>query len=96
MNCSLSENSKIWNQKNSISKKDKKLQIILDEKKETIKELNPKFKLNLSKIKFNNDIFNNYNNFGTQSYSGKFDKIGIYKFSKFDEVTELYFKPLFL
>ena len=96
MNCSLSENSKIWNQKNSISKKDKKLQIILDEKKETIKELNPKFKLNLSKIKFNNDIFNNYNNFGTQSYSGKFDKIGIYKFSKFDEVTELNFKPLFL
>ncbi len=96
MNCSLNENSKIWSQKNSISKKDKNLQIILDEKKETTKELNSKFKLNLSKIKFNNDIFNNYNNFGTQGYSGKFEKIGIYKFSKFDEVTELNFKPLFL
>ena len=96
MNCSLNENSKIWSQKNSISKKDKNLQIILYEKKETTKELNSKFKLNLSKIKFNNDIFNNYNNFGTQGYSGKFEKIGIYKFSKFDEVTELNFKPLFL
>ena len=39
-NCSLNENSKIWNQKNSISNEGKNLQIVLDEKKEITKMIN--------------------------------------------------------
>lgn len=95
VNCSLNENSKIWSNKKNVSNKDKNIKIILDEKKETPKEFNSKFKLNLSKIKFSNNIFDNYNNFGIQDYSGKFNKIVDFKFSKFDEVTELNFQPLF-
>ena len=96
VNCSLNENSKIWNQKNSISNEGKNLQIVLDEKKEITKELNSKLKLNIENVKLNDNIFDKYNNFGTQNYSGNFDKIGNFKFSKFDEVTELNFQPLFL
>ncbi len=95
VNCSLNENSKIWNKKNEILDKDQNIKIILDEKKEILKELNPKLKLDLSLINLNQVIDNNYNNFGVQSFSGNFDKIGNYKFSKFDEIFELNFQPLF-
>ena len=39
-NCSLNENSKIWNNKNNVSDKNKNIQIITDKKKETPIELN--------------------------------------------------------
>ena len=94
-NCSLNENSKIWNNKKKISNKSQSIEIILDEVRETPKELNSKQKLDLSKIKINNDINNKYNNFGAQSYIGNLKKIGNFKFSKFDAINELNFKPLF-
>ena len=46
-NCSLNENSKIWNKKNKI-KADKNIKIIFDEKKILYKELNNNIDLNLS------------------------------------------------
>ena len=95
-NCSLNENSKIWNNKKKISNKSQSIEIILDEVRETPKELNSKQKLDLSKIEINNNINNKYNNFGAQSYIGNLKKIGNFKFSKFNEVTELNFQPLFL
>ena len=95
VNCSFNENSKIWSNKKNVINKEKNVQIILDEKKEIPKELNSKLKLNLSKIKLGNNIFDDYNNFGIQDYSGKFDKIVDFKFSKFNEVTVLNFQPLF-
>ena len=57
-NCSLNENSKIWNKKNKISNKNKSenIKIILDEKNETPEELNSKLKLDLSNIDLNNNI----------------------------------------
>ena len=96
VNCSLNESSKIWNKKNKIIDKEKNIKIILDEKKEIPKEFNSKQKIDLSKINLSNDINNKLNDFGAQSYSGKLNKIGNFKFSKFDELRELNFKPLFL
>ena len=96
VNCSLNENSKIWNKKNIISDKDKNIEIILADKKETPKELNSNLKLNLSKINFRNSIADNYNNFGAQIYSGELNKIGSYKFNKLDDVNDMNFQPLFL
>ena len=95
VNCSLNDKSKIWNKKNKISE-NKNIEIILEEKKNKPKEFNSKFKLDLSKVNFGNNINNNYNNFGPQSYSGKFKKIRNFKFNKFNEVYELNFQPLFL
>ena len=96
VNCSLNENSKIWNKKNNLSDKNKKIEIILDEKKETPRELNSEIKIGLLKTNLNKTIYNNSNNYGAQSYSGKLNKIGIFKFKKLEEVYELNFKPLFL
>ena len=41
-------------------------------------------------------IIDDKNNFGSQNYDGILNKIGNYKFSKLDEVNQLYFKPVFL
>ena len=95
-NCSLNENSKIWNKKNKVSDKNKKIEIILDEKKESPRELNSEIKIGLLKTNLNKTIFNNYNNYGAQSYSGKLNKIGIFKFKKLEDIYELNFQPLFL
>ena len=94
-NCSLNENSKIWNKKNKI-KADRNIKIIFDEKKIIYKELNNNVNLNLSKINFKNNILDNKNNFGVQNYSGKLKKIKNYKFSKFKYKNKIDFTPLFL
>ena len=96
VNCSLNENSKIWNKKNNVSDKNKNIQIITDKKKETPVELNSKIKLGLLKTNLNKTTFNNYNDYGAQSYSGKLNKIGNFKFKKLEEVNEFNFQPLFL
>ena len=94
-NCSLNENSKIWNKKNKI-KTDKNIKIIFDEKKIVYKELNNNVNLNLSKIDIKNRILDDKNNFGVQNYSGKLKKIKNYKFSKFKYKNKIDFTPLFL
>ena len=94
-NCSLNEDSKIWNKKNKI-KADKNIKIIFDEKKIVYKELNNNVNLNLSKIDIKNKILDDKNNFGVQNYSGKLKKIKNYKFSKFKYKNKIDFTPLFL
>ena len=93
-NCSLNEDSKLWKKKNV--QKNENTKIILVEEKRFEKEFNPKIKLDLSKIKIEKKTFDNQNNFGSLEYSGLFNKIGIFKFSKFKEVNQLDFEPLFL
>ena len=94
-NCSLNENSKIWKDKNDEFKDQNIKQF---DKKEiiTIAELNPKLKLNLGKINFNSQNKENKNNYGSFKYQGLLKKIGNYKFSKFNNVDKLDFKPIFL
>ena len=95
-NCSLNENSKIWNKKKK-SKEKKILKIIFDEKKISYKELNPNISLDLSQAKFiQNKILDDKNNFGIQKYSGEIKKIKNFKFSKFNNENETDLNPLFL
>ncbi len=96
MNCSLNENSKIWNKNNKDSNDNQNIKLILSDKKISSKELNTNLIIDLSKIKITNESSENRNNFGSQSYTGEFNKIGNFKFSKFDEINEINFKPLFL
>ena len=95
MNCSLNENSKIWNKKEK-NKVDKNIEIIFDEKKISYQELNPNISLDLSQLNVQNKIVDNRNNLGTQNYSGKLKKIKNYKFSKFKYKNKIDFTPLFL
>ena len=80
VNCSLNENSKIWNKKEK-NKVDKNIEIILDEKKISYQELNSNVSLDLSQVNVQNKIIDNKNNFGIQNYSGKLKKIKNFKFS---------------
>ena len=94
-NCSLNKNSKIWNKKEK-NKVDKNIEIILDEKKISYKELNPNINLDFSQVNVQNKIIDNRNNFGIQNYSGKLKKIKNFKFSKFNNENDTDLTPLFL
>jgi outer membrane protein assembly factor BamB len=93
-NCSYSSKSNFWKEKEPESKENIK-KVFTEEKKITI-EFNKKLKLDLTNIKTNNKIFNNKNDYGFQKFNGSIDKIGSYKFSKFKDINQLDFKPIFL
>ena len=94
--CSLNENSKLWNEKDKIIKKDTNKKKILVKEKKELKELNASISLNLVVTKYNNKINNNLNNFGALKYSGLLNKIGKYNFSKLDNFNQFNFEPLIL
>ena len=95
-NCSLNENSKIWNKKEKIENENKVSKKILAEKEIISTEFNPLLKLDLSKNKQNNKIFDPLNNFGSSKYNGQINKINNYKFSKLENFNQFNFEPLIL
>ena len=95
-NCSISETSRIWNDKEKKIENQKNIKKLFDKEKKIITELNPDLKLDLSKLKLNSYIVDNKNNFGAQNYSGLKQKNGSYKFSKIEDPSHLNYKPIFL
>ena len=95
-NCSLNENSRIWNKKEKIENENKVSKKILTEKKVISTEFNPLLKLDLSKNEPNNKIFDQLNNFGSSKYNGQINKINSYKFSKLENFNQFNFEPLIL
>ena len=94
--CSLNENSSLWSDKEKdIDIKANIKKVFLEDKK-NVTEFNQDLKLDLTKIKTNNLIVDNKNNYGAQDYSGIINKIGNYKFSKLKDINQLNFKPIFL
>ena len=94
--CSLNEKSRLWQDKEKKLVINNNIKKIFSDEKIITTEFNKELKLDLSKIQSNNKILENKNNYGSQSYSGLINKIGNYKFSKFDNINQLNFKPLFL
>lgn len=94
--CSFNENSHIWKDKENKLEAQKNIKKVFLEDKKITTEFNQELKLDLSIIKFNNKITDNENNYGSQNYEGLIDKIGNYKFSKFEDINQLNFKPIFL
>jgi outer membrane protein assembly factor BamB len=94
--CSLNENSRIWKDKEKKLEAQKNIKKVFLEDKKITTEFNQELKLDLSIIKFNNKITDNENNYGSQNYEGLINKIGNYKFSKFEDINQLNFKPIFL
>ncbi|MDC0240622.1 PQQ-like beta-propeller repeat protein [Candidatus Pelagibacter sp.] len=95
-NCSISETSRIWNDKEEKIENQKNIKKLFDKEKKIITELNPDLKLDLSKLKLNNYIIDYKNNFGAQNYSGLNQKNSSYKFSKIEDPSHLNYKPIFL
>ena len=94
--CSFNENSRIWKDKENKLETQKNIKKVFVEDKKITTEFNQELKLDLSKIKFNDKITDDKNNYGSQNYEGLINKIGNYKFSKFEDVNQLNFKPIFL
>ena len=96
-NCSVKETPHIWNDKEKkIENQKKKIKKLFTEEKKIVTDFNSDLKLDLSKLKFNNNIVDNQNNYGAQIYDGLNKKISSYKFSKIEDVNHLNFKPIFL
>ena len=94
--CSLNEKSRIWQDKEKKVANQKNIQKVFSKDEKIVTQFNQELKLDLKKIKTNNKIVDNKNNYGIQDYSGSINKIGNYKFSKLENVNQLNFKPLFL
>jgi outer membrane protein assembly factor BamB len=94
-NCSFNKNSKIWNKKEIQVDNKKNIKKIIDEKKIIISELNPNLELNFSAVIYDN-IKKEYNNFGFQSFLGKFEKKKVFKFSKHNDNNFLKSKPILI
>ncbi len=94
--CSFNENSRIWKDKEKNLESKKNIKKVFSEEKKISSEFNQELKLDLTKIKTNNRIIDNKNNYGSQNYGGLVKKIGSYKFRKFEEINQLNFKPVFL
>ena len=84
-NCSLNKNIKIWKGEEKKPEISKNITKAFINESNNISEFNKDLKLDLSKIKTNNKINNNHNNFGSQSYKGKLNQIQKYKFSKIEK-----------
>ncbi len=95
-NCSLNENSKIWDNKEKKSDNQNKSVKVLSDEKKVVLEFNKELRLDLSGIQISNKTIENQNNNGSQSYKGELNKIGSFKFSKLDEINQIDFKPGFL
>ena len=94
--CSFNENSRIWQNKENKIENQKNIQKVFSKDEKIVTQFNQELKLDLTKIKTNNKIVDDKNNYGIQNYSGLINKIGSYKFSKLEDVNQLNFKPLFL
>ena len=94
--CSLNSNSKIWNKEQNKLEKSKDFKKIDFEEKKEVTELNSSIKINFSNIQLNENSLNDQNNFGSLKYLGMLKKVGSFKFSKFKDIDNLNFKPLFL
>ncbi len=95
-NCSFNENSRIWKDKENKLETDKKITKVFVKENVSVSEFNRDLKLDLSSIKINNKKNDNQNNLGLQNYQGELTKIGNFKFSKLEELNQLYFEPIFL
>ena len=93
--CSFNENSRLWKEKEKNVENQKNIKKVFSEDKKITSEFNQELKLDLTKIKINNKITDNKNDYGSQDYGGLINKIGNYKFSKLEDVNEFNFKPIF-
>ena len=93
--CSFNEKTTIWKDKEIQKEIQKDIIKISSKNKKIVAEFNDELKLDLSKIKMNNKIVDNKNDYGSQDYTGEIIKVGRYKFSKLENVKQLNFKPIF-
>ena len=94
--CSFNESSRIWKDKSKKIENQKNIKKVFSEDKKITTTFNKELKLDLTEFKTNSKIIDNKNDYGFQDFNGSIKKIGSYKFSKLDDITQLNYKPIFL
>ena len=93
--CSIKKKQGNWNKDKTIKEKVQKLEVILTKQAKKENELNPALEIKFLEKKLSNGFANNQNNIGQLMYDGKLEKIGKYKFSKFDDFEYVDVQPVF-
>ncbi len=95
-NCSLNKNSSLWDNKEKELEAKKNYKKVFSESEKIVSEFNQDLKIDLKGLITKNKIIDDQNNFGSQKYDGLFNKIGVYKFSKFNGINKIDSKPIFI
>ena len=93
--CSANKKEGFWSKEKSNIKEIENVKIILSKQKREVQELNPTLKIKVLAKKINKNFNNNQNNIGETSYEGGLEKIGKYKFSKFNDFEYIDAQPVF-
>ena len=93
-NCSLSKNEAMLDEKKTNFNKTENTQTVLSEKKRVEQEFNEGLNIEVSELKYNANFNNNQNDSGELGYQGFLEKIGKYKYSKFDDFKYLDLKSI--
>ena len=94
-NCSIKKKQSFWGKDKSNVKKTENIKKILTKQISQEQEFNSTLEIKISEGKFNKSSNNNQNNIGELSYEGRLEKIGNYKFSKFNDFNQIDVQPIF-
>ena len=94
-NCSTNKKKGFWGNDKTNIDKTKIVKTLLTQMSKEEQELNPTLKIKISKGVFNKNFDNNQNDIGELSYLGALEKVGKYKFSKFNDFENMDVKPIF-
>ncbi len=94
-NCSINKKQQFWGKEKSNIDEIKIVKTVLTKQTKDEQEFNPTLEIKASDGVFNKNFNNNQNNIGEISYDGGLEKIGNYKFSKFDDFEYINAKPVF-
>ena len=93
-NCSLNKNKAVLEEKKIDLKKIENTQTVLSEQTRVEREFNEGLNIEVSELKYNANFNNNQNDSGELGYQGLLEKIGKYKYSKFNDFKYLDLKPI--
>ena len=94
-NCSASKKVGFWNKDNKDQKQIENTKTILTKQIRLEEEFNSNLYVKISNGKLNQNSLNNQNDTGELAYEGVLEKIGKYKFSKFNDFDFISPNPLF-
>ena len=93
--CSINKKQGLWSKEKPDDKEIENVKIILTKQIRVEQEFNPNLKIKVSVGKFNKKFTNNKNDIGEIYYEGNLEKIGNYKFSKFNDFEYIDAQPAF-
>ena len=94
-NCTASKKAGFWNKDDKDQQQIKNTKTTLSKQIRLEEEFNSNLYVKISNGKLSQNSLNNQNNTGELFYEGRLEKIGEYKFSKFNDFNQIDVQPIF-